>query len=214
MIITGAGVTLSVTADKTGKPLSRITWTGLIRNGLDYLVNEGYVDTSNRRTRRAYEALEEPEVDGLLDAANIVSSQIKQHGQFPTWLESVFGSLSQEIRHPDLLDMVEALHERGATLLTTNYDDVLDKYYGLQRLGRSNQDDVSRFQRRDINGVFYIHGSYHDAREVVLDTTDYYDVKNSDKVQDVLKTFLQYKTILFVGCGSGLEDPNFDALLR
>ncbi|KFY82485.1 hypothetical protein V498_08574, partial [Pseudogymnoascus sp. VKM F-4517 (FW-2822)] len=23
-----------------------------------------------------------------------------------------------------------------------------------------------------------------------------------------------YKTILFVGCGSGLEDPNFDALLR
>jgi hypothetical protein len=30
----------------------------------------------------------------------------------------------------------------------------------------------------------------------------------------MLKTFLQYKTILFVGCGSGLEDPNFDTLLR
>jgi hypothetical protein len=79
---------------------------------------------------------------------------------------------------------------------------------------RSNQDDVSRFQRGDLNGVFHIHGSYHDPHEVVLDTTDYYDVKHSDGVQDVLKTFLQYKTILFVGCGSGLEDPNFDALLR
>jgi hypothetical protein len=55
--------------------ISRITWTGLIRNGLDYLVHEGYVDKSNRRTKRAYEALEDPEVDGLLDAANIVSSK-------------------------------------------------------------------------------------------------------------------------------------------
>ncbi|KAH6699042.1 hypothetical protein BKA61DRAFT_583080 [Leptodontidium sp. MPI-SDFR-AT-0119] len=213
-IITGAGVTLNVTADTSGKPLSRITWTGLMRNGLDYLVNEGYVDRSNRRTSRAYEALEDPEIDGLLDAANILSSQMKQQGQFPTWLESVFGSLSQEVRHPDLLDMLKALHERGAILLTTNYDDVLEKYCGLQRVGRSNQDDVSRFQRGDLNGVFHIHGSYCDPHEVVLDTTDYYDVKHLDGVQDVLKTFLQYKTILFVGCGSGLEDPNFDALLR
>ncbi|CZR68638.1 uncharacterized protein PAC_18537 [Phialocephala subalpina] len=190
-IITGAGVTLNVTADASGKPLSRITWTGLIRNGLDYLVSEGYVDTSNRRTKRAYESLEDPEVDGLLDAANIVSSQMKQHGQFPTWLESVFRSLSQETRHPDLLNMLKALHERGATLLTTNYDDVLEKYCGLQRVGRSNYDDISRFQRGDINGVFYIHRSYHDAQEVVLDTTDYYEVKHSDVVQDMLKPFLQ-----------------------
>ncbi|KAH7319501.1 hypothetical protein BKA65DRAFT_599550 [Rhexocercosporidium sp. MPI-PUGE-AT-0058] len=213
-IIYGAGVTLNVTVDTSGKPLSRITWTGLMRNGLDYLVNEGYVDRSNRRTNRAYEALEDPEIDGLLDAANILSSQMEQQGQFPTWLESVFGSLSQEIRHPDLLDVLKELYERGATLLTTNYDDVLEKYCGLQRVGRSNQDGVSKFQRGDLNGVFHIHGSYCDPHEVVLDTTDYYSVKHSDVVQDVLKTFLQYKTILFVGCGSGLEDPNFDALLK
>ena len=78
-----------MTADESGTPVSMITWTGLIRNGLDYSVSEGYVDKSNRRTRRAYEALEDQEVDGLLDAANIVSSQMKQHSQFPTWLESV-----------------------------------------------------------------------------------------------------------------------------
>ena len=172
------------------------------------------MDTSNRRTKRAYEALEDPEVNGLLDAANILSSQMKQHDQFPTWLESVFGNLSQEIRHPALIDVLKALHERGTTLLTTNYDDILEKYCGLQRIGRSNQDDVLRFQGGDLNGVFHIHGSYHDPHEVVLDTTDYYEVKYSDEVQDVLKTFLQCKTILFIGCGSGLEDPNFDALLR
>ncbi|KAH8589751.1 hypothetical protein B0O99DRAFT_636152 [Bisporella sp. PMI_857] len=213
-IIIGAGVTLNVTADISGNPLSLITWTGLLRNGLDYLVSEGYVDTFNRRTKRAYDALKDPEVEGLLDAANIVSSQMKQHGQFPTWLESVFGSLSQEIRHPALINVLKALHEKGATLLTTNYDDVLEKHCGIQRIGRSNQDDVLMFQRGDLKGAFHIHGSYLDAHEVVLDTTDYYEVKHSGVVQHMLKKFLQYKTILFVGCGSGLEDPNFDALLR
>jgi hypothetical protein len=203
-----------VTADGAGKPLSRITWTGLIRNGLDYLVHEGYVGKSNRRTKRAYEALEDLEVDGLLDAATIMSSQMKQHGQFSTWLESVFGSLSREIRHPALLDVLKALHESRAILLTTNYDDVLEKHCGIQPVGRSKQEDVLRFRRGDLTGVFHIHGSYHDADEVVLDTTDYYKVESSEVVQDMLRSFLQDKTILFVGCGSGLEDPNFDALLR
>jgi len=41
---------------------------------------------------QVYEALEDPEVHGLLDTADIMSSQIKQHSQFPIWLESVFGS--------------------------------------------------------------------------------------------------------------------------
>jgi hypothetical protein len=108
----------------------------------------------------------------------------------------VFESLSQEIRHPALLDVLKALHERGASLLTTNYDDALENHYGLQRISRSNQDDVSRFQRGDLNGDFHIHRSYYDQHEVVLDTTDYYEVKHSNQVQDVLKPFLQYKTIL------------------
>src|SRR5256714_529 len=71
VIIVGAGVTLSATANVSG-PLPRITWSGLIRNGLDYLVSEGYVDARNHRIRLAYEALEDPDTDSLLDAANIL----------------------------------------------------------------------------------------------------------------------------------------------
>jgi hypothetical protein len=84
----------------------------------------------------------------------------------------VFGSPGQEIRHPDLLDVLKAVYERGPALLTTNYDDVLETYYRLQRDGRSNQDDASRFCCRDLYGVFYMHRSYNDVYEMVLDTTD------------------------------------------
>lgn len=213
-IVVGAGVTLSATADASGNPLSRITWTGLIRNGLDYLVNEGYVGASSRRIKRAYEALEDPDTDSLFDAANILSSQLTQHGQFPTWLETVFGNLAGEIRYPAVLEVLKLLHGRGATLLTTNYDDLLERHCDLYRIGRSKRDDIIKFRRGDLDGVFHVHGSYHDPHEVVLDTTDYYEVRHSDEVQNVLKTLLECKTMLFVGCGSGLEDPNFDALLK
>jgi hypothetical protein len=207
-------VTLNATADVSGKPLPRITWTGLIKNGLDYLRDDGYVDSSDRSMRQAYEALVEPDADGLLDAASILSSELTQHGQLATWLETVFGKLDREIRHPAVLEGLKRLHEKGAKLLTTNYDDVLEKYCDLHRVGRSSPEDIIKFRRSDLDGVFHVHGSYHDPREVVLDAKDYYGVMQSDEVQNMLKAFLDDKTILFVGCGSGLEDPNFDRLLK
>jgi hypothetical protein len=214
IIIVGAGVTLSATADKSGKPLSRITWTGLIRNGLDYLVTDGYADDSNPEIKEAYTALKNTDTDSLLNAAKIMRSHLAEHGQFPTWLETVFGNLYQEVRHPTILEMLKSLHEKGATLLTTNYDDLLEESCGLRRIGRSNQNDILKFKRGKLDGVFHVHGSYHDPHEVVLDTTDYYEIKKSDEVQNILKKYLEWNTILFIGCGSGLEDPNFDTLLK
>jgi NAD-dependent SIR2 family protein deacetylase len=214
VLITGAGVTLSATADSSRQVLSRITWTGLIRNGLDYLMREGYVDQSNRRIRRAYDALHEQDMDDLLDAASILRSQLGHNDLFPTWLESVFGSLYSLVRNTALLDAIKELHKHGVMLLTTNYDDLLERHCDIPRIGRSTRDNIFKFRRRDLDGVFHIHGSYHDPHEVILDTTDYYQVQRSDDVQDMLKAFFNDKIILFVGCGSGLEDPNFDKLLH
>jgi hypothetical protein len=109
---------------------------------------------------------------------------------------------------------LKKLHENGVILLTTNYDDILEKYCGLRHIGRSTIEDIVKFRRGDLDGVFHVHGSYHDPQEVVLDTTDYYQIRESDEVQNMFKAFLDDKTILFVGCGSGLEDPNFDGLLK
>ena len=110
--------------------------------------------------------------------------------------------------------MLQAFYQKGATLLTTKYDDLSEKQCSLCHIGRSNKDEILQFKRGDLGGVFYVHGSYYDPHEVVLDTTDYYKAQNTDEVQNLLKTFLEFKTILFVGCGSGLEDPNFSALLK
>jgi hypothetical protein len=118
------------------------------------------------------------------------------------------------VRHPAILEVLKALHERGATLLTINYDDLLEKFCNLNRIGRSNQADIVKFKSKKLNGMFHIHGCYHDPNEIVLDRTGYEQIRNSKEIQNIFKIFLEYHTILFVGCGSGLEDPNFDGLLK
>jgi hypothetical protein len=54
----------------------------------------------------------------------------------------VFRGLYEEVRNRDILEVLMALYKKGATLLTTNYDDLLDKACGLPRIGRINRDDT------------------------------------------------------------------------
>jgi predicted ATPase len=213
VIVVGAGVTLGATKGPTG-PLRRLTWNGLIENGLDYLVNEVYNGVRDKRIEHAYSALEGGDTEELLDAAMIMKDRLTRKNQYPTWLKSVFRGLSDEIRDSCVLDVLKVLHAKGAMLLTTNYDDILERHCGVQRIGRSNLADVLKFRSGDKDGVFHLHGSYEDPEEVVLDAIDYSEITHAEEVQGILKTCFDDRTVLFVGCGSGLEDPNFGALLN
>ena len=82
----GAGVTINATLRDDNRPLPRTTWTGLIRDGLDYLVQEGYEDRNNRRIEDARRWVSAPDatLQDLLDAAGRLQELLQQHGQFPT----------------------------------------------------------------------------------------------------------------------------------
>jgi hypothetical protein len=94
----------------------------------------------------------------------------------------VFENLYEKIKHPAIFEMLKVLHEKGVILFIINYDDFLEKYYNLYRIGRSNQDDILKFKNSFLDEIFYIHGNYHEPYEVVLDTTDYYAVIQLDKI--------------------------------
>lgn len=217
VIVVGAGVTLNATATRSGDTLPELSWKGLIQNGLDYLVADGHVKENDRSLKFAREIVEDPESkpNELLQAAGILTEFLENDGHLPTWLHDTFGRLSEQVRHPAILDVLKSFHDKGARLLTTNYDDLLEEgYCNLHRIRRTNRDELLKFQSRDLRGVVHVHGSFYDPTDVILNTTDYYKIKTSDDVQGLLTTLWNTCTILFVGCGSGLEDPNFDALLK
>jgi hypothetical protein len=105
-------------------------------------------------------------------------------------------------------------HRRGARLMTTNYDDLLEYYCGLQRVRRSLQEDVRRYKQGILNGVFHIHGSFQNSKKMILNSVGYYQIKTSDDVQNLFKIYLEHNIILFVGYSSEFEDSNFNDLLE
>ena len=212
VIIVGAGISLSATNPSP----PRITWPGLIHDGLDYLQDEGFVAVNDEELNHYRGVLQRDNTNirTVLRACGYLKDELDHNRQFATWLESVFGSLHLEVRHPEVFEYLREFHRRGARLMTTNYDDLLERYCDLQRIRRSIAEDVMKYEQGTLDGVFHIHGSFQDPKEVVLDPIGYYQVQTSDDVQGLLKTYLGHNTILFVGCGSGLEDPNFNALLE
>ena len=212
VIIIGAGIPLSAIHPSP----HRLTWTGLISEGLDYLKDEGFVaaDDVDLDYYRGVLQRGNTNIRNMLRVCGYLKDELDHNKQFATWLESVFGPLHREVTHPEIFRVFSQFHRRGARLLTTNYDDLLEQLCGLQRVRHTIPEDVRKFEQGILDGVFHIHGSFQDPKEVVLDSFSYYHVKTSDEVQNLLKTYLAYNTILFVGCGSGLEDPNFTALLE
>jgi hypothetical protein len=212
VIIVGAGISLSATYPSAPS----ITWTGLIRDGLEYLQDNGFVTADDEEINHYRGVLQRgnTNIRTVLRACRYLKDELDHNMQFATWLESVFGSLHRKVRHPEVFKALREFHQRGARLMTTNYDELLEHYCDLQRVRRSIAEDVRKYEQGILDGVFHIHGSFQDPKEVVLDPSGYYEVKASDDVQNLLKTYLGHNTILFVGCGSGLEDPNFNALLK
>lgn len=93
------------------------------------------------------------------------------------------------------------------------YNELLERFCNLQRFRWSILDDVGNYEQDILNGIFDIHGRCQDPNEVVFAPTGYFQVKTSEDVRSLLRTYLAYNTILFVGCGSGLKDTSFNVLL-
>ncbi|KAF1812865.1 hypothetical protein P152DRAFT_481758 [Eremomyces bilateralis CBS 781.70] len=216
VIVTGSGVTLNATATLSGDALDELSWTGLINHGLDFLVKSGKVEADDDDLRNARKKLKDPKPSSkqLLRAAGRLKELLEDTDQLSNWLDYRFGKLSKQVRHPGILNVLKSFHENGTQLLTTNYDDLLEEgYCKLTRIGRMDHQQLRKFQSGNLRGVVHLHGSFHDPNDVILDATDYYKIASSNDIQELLRSIWNTHTILFVGCGSGLEDPNFGALL-
>lgn len=116
--------------------------------------------------------------------------------------------------HLDILDVIKALHEQGAQLFTTNYDDLLEKHCKVSHVDGSDPSGLISWRRGSRPAVFHPHGYWRNANHVVLSAEQYWRVKNDEVVQETLQHILATKTVLFIGCGGGLSDPNFGPLIQ
>jgi hypothetical protein len=203
--IVGTGVSLGAT---DGNPLA--SWTGLLEHGVNRCWEVAQPLPLGWKEGVLHE-IHSGDMDDLLSAAEKVSRKLgaPNGGEYRIWLRETVGSLNARHR-----GVIEALHGLGVTLATTNYDGLLEAVTGLPPVTWREGARVERVIRGDDKGVLHLHGYWEQPESVVLGIRSYEQVMTDAHAQTILRALQAMRTLLFVGFGAGLKDPNFGELLR
>jgi hypothetical protein len=110
--------------------------------------------------------------------------------------------------------VIRALHNLGNKIATTNYDNLIEEATNLPPVTWLDGNEVEGFFRGDKKAILHLHGYWKKPGSVILSIGSYEKILADAHAQDIQKLIAASKTILFVGCGDGLNDPNFDLLLK
>lgn len=203
MAVVGAGVSIAAT-DRN--PLA--SWQGLLLHGVDRCV-ELSKNLPPGWAQRQKDAIEHGALSELIAAAEVVSEQLgaPKGGEFRIWLRETVGALRAQ--DPAL---IEALRGLDLVLATTNYDGLLEDPPALPAVTWCESARVERVVRGDEKGILHLHGHWRDPESVILGIRSYERVLGDAHAQALQQAFRSMRTLLFVGCGEGLRDPNFEAL--
>ncbi|MEY3277142.1 MAG: hypothetical protein RL153_2410, partial [Verrucomicrobiota bacterium] len=200
VVVVGAGVSMQATGRH-----ACASWKGLIESGIQWCEDRRAAsgcDAEWGRRKRA--SLASGGAREFLGVANEVAGVIGEaSGELLEWLKGTVGLL--EARHPEIL---RSLHAMGCQLVTTNYDALLD-HDGLRPVTWQNPSLVFGILRGDQRGIIHLHGRWDEPESVVLGFASYGKVRDEEHPKSVLRSLAMMKTLLFVGCGEGLSDPNF-----
>ena len=202
VLVVGSGVSLSTNHESP-------SWRGLIEAGIRQCRAIGATERWCQAVAGQLELADEP--DMLLSAAELVHNRLIQNGggELARWLRETFEPLQPE--NPAVIRALAALE---LPLLTTNYDDLIEKAASLKHVTWKESRHVARVVRRDDRRVLHLHGHWDQPDSVVLGIRSYEAVKNSEHTQAVMQALATTNSLLFVGCGDeGLSDPNFGNFL-
>ncbi len=202
LIIAGAGVSLMATGGETAAG-----WNGLLLNGIERCRSLG--ELSHVDAARLEADVKSNDVDSMIAAAQELQNHLTDlsGGHFRKWLEATVGSL--RVSHPGVLRVIADL---DVPVATTNYDDLLSDQIGGRAATWKDTPAIQRIVRGDARGVMHLHGKWDAPDSVVLGVDSYVTVIGDKESQEIIRALFASNTVIFVGFGAGLNDPNFSGL--
>lgn len=198
VVIVGTGVTAAAT---NRSPVS--SWAGLLSDGVGRL-------ESLSRERSALAALNLEHAESPSDFADVAGKVRRELGDhFGRWLAMSVGRL--KVQDPRLIN---AIGDLGVPILTTNYDDLIERQLGRNSATWKTPHEMLRLLREDTGTVGHLHGVWTFPESVVFSSEDYSRITNDSEAQNVQQAAFRMKSFLFVGVGDGITDPNFDPMVK
>jgi hypothetical protein len=208
VIVTGTGVSMhSLGQPSPGTELAG--WPGLLRHGLNHCLSLRLI------TKEEAEIVElqikNGTTDYLIDAAQKIHDCLdKRENERYWWMKESIGQL--KVSEPGL---IQAIHRLNGLIATLNYDGLLREVTGRPALHWRQQTEITSYLRSHSKEfILHLHGQWEVPDSIVLDRKSYEEISGDVKMQDLLRRFARFETILFIGCGQTFFDPNFQTLLN
>jgi tetratricopeptide (TPR) repeat protein len=204
VVIVGSGVSIAATG---GAPVA--SWVGLLEDGVAYCESLLGPSLPAGWAKRRRAAVASGDTEELIGAAEDLTSRLggRDGGEFARWLERSVGRL--EATKPAVLEVLAGL---GVPLATTNYDGLLEAATGQPAVTWRDGTKMEQVLKNQRKAVLHLHGHWETPVSVVLGIRSYEAVLTDAHAEAMRKALASTRTLVFVGCGAGLADPNFSAL--
>ncbi len=200
LLVIGAGVS----AASTSQPVA--TWRGLLLHGISRAAELGRLSGEPTVFRNLVQS---SELADLLRVADEVTTGLggRAGGEYGRWLRETVGRLE-----PEQEDLLSAIAESQTPLATTNYDGLLEGATGLEAATWKQPGLYQRVIRGHERAILHLHGFWRAPESVVLGSASYGNVVSDPFASTALQAVAFTKSLVFVGFGGGLDDPNFHGL--
>jgi hypothetical protein len=133
----------------------------------------------------------------------------QRQGSFDGWLCGAIGTITAT--EPMLVRVLASL---GAKLATTNYDNMIQAGTGRSPITWLDRGPVAMLFREPTQDVLHLHGHYRRPDSVILGARSYGEICRDELAQTALPGWMISGTLVFVGCGAGLERRFPRSLIR
>jgi hypothetical protein len=205
-----AGTGLSVSASNGSEFAS---WLGLLEAGISRITKLGARGGDWATMVRSMISLgaDASDTSFIVQAASQVGNVFRQIGDvaYTRWLEETVGTL-----RPVDPSLANALCELPIPLLTTNYDTLLEQVSDRHAVTWRQPGEMQRILSNRSRDIGHLHGVWNDPDSVILSAEDYEGLLASEAAQAIQMALGASRSIVYVGVGGGLSDPNFVRFLE
>ena len=186
-----------------------LSFGGIVEQGISLLLETEKFQSDSERNK--YEMLYRNayELDPLFALRKLAAS-LKKSGHYAGWLKRMF-ELRLETENGHCSPSLQRLHElqrRGALLVYTHCDDVLDRAANMQSILLEDADNAGRWSRGETPGVLRVHGVYWEPGTVKLDCEFYENVAHPLRPSaEMLKKIFAVKHKILIGFNAPADDP-------
>ena len=215
LVLVGAGVSIGATRGQVvqvgKKKFPLASWTGLLHHGVTYCEQWVKADLPRGWAKAVRAEINVGDCGSLIGAGTKIEEKLKApEGLYITWLQSTVGAL--KIVDDSVLAAIAK--QLGLPIATTNYDRLLETITSQPAVNWTQRHKVQPILRGDEKGIIHLHGDWDDPKSIVLGHRTYAAVERDPHAQAILRDIFSSRTVLLVGFGGGLSDPNFGPLLK